>query len=75
MLHLGQGEPDIRTDLENSLRAALGEKELGVLMDEKLNMRLQSLLTVWKTNCYRDCIKKRSGQLGEGRDCTSTLPS
>lgn len=39
MLHLGQGEPDIRTDLENSLRAALGEKELGVLMDEKLNMR------------------------------------
>lgn len=27
-------------------------------MDEKLNMRQQSLLTVWKTNCYRDCIKK-----------------
>lgn len=26
MLYLGQGEPDIRTDLENSLRAALGKR-------------------------------------------------
>lgn len=43
------------------------EKNLGVLMKEKLEMTQQCVLTAWKVNCILDCINRG---VAEGREGT-----
>ncbi|KAM9591246.1 uncharacterized protein ACIBXB_006119 [Morphnus guianensis] len=53
VLHVGQGNPQY----QHRLRAAL-EQDLGVLVDEKVNMSRQCVLAAQKTNPILGCIKR-----------------
>jgi len=50
---------------KNSLKSSTAKKNLGALVDKKLDVNQKYTFVAWKANCILGCIK-RGGQQGKG---------